>query len=121
MAKKFYLVAMVRGSGNNYYYSRGDNFDSEYIEGLALVKIDVENNLDFKGNWAIIDIASGLFLTSSKSKKKTIERYEELKLTKDLKEAIKHAREGETYRKKRLPEMEIEKKNWRESGYNVED
>lgn len=122
MAKKYkyYLVALHKWSGENYFYSRGEAFDSEYIEGLALVKIDEEKNLDFKGNYAIIDVASGLFVVSSKSKKKAIERYEELKKIKDLKEAITNARNGDTYKRKRIPEMEIEKQNWRASGYEVE-
>ena len=117
---KYYLVALHKWSGENYFYSRGEAFDSDYIEGLALVKIDEEKNLDFKGNWAIIDVASGLFVVSSKSKKKTLERYEELKKIRELKEAITNSRNDDTYKRKRIPDMEIKKQNWRASGYEVE-
>lgn len=120
MKKKYYLVAHYKGNGINYYYARGEAFDTEYVEGLAIVKIDEENNLDFKGNWSIIDVASGLFVVSYKSKKKVLERYDELKNSRNIKEAITNARNGKTYKTKRVPEMEIEKANWRASGYEVE-
>lgn len=120
MAKKYYLVSLIRDSEVIYYYARGEAFDSDYIEGLALVKIDIEKNLDFKGNYAIIDVASGLFLYSSRSKKKVLKFYEERKKAFNLKESIINARNGDTYRRKRIPEMEVEKQNWRASGYDVE-
>ena len=116
MKKKYYLVALR----DNYYYARGEDFDTDYIEGLALVRVDEEKNLDFKGRWLIIDIASGLSVSASTSKKKVLKSYEELKEMRDLKEAIINARNGKTYKTKRIPEMEIEKKNWRASGYEVE-
>ena len=116
MTKKYYLTRTVK---DGFLYARGLPFAEESIKGLALVRIDLYKDLDFKGDWSIIDIPSGLSVYTSRTKKRVIEFWTRNADT--LIEKIAHAREGEIYNRKKLPEMEIEKKNWREYGYNVED
>lgn len=116
MKYKYYLARTIR---DGFLYARGDSFASEDIEGLALVKLDLYKDLNFKGNWTLIDVKSGLSVYNSLSRKKIIEFW--TKNCDRLIIAIKSARAGETYRNKRLPELEKEKQLWRESGYNVED
>ena len=116
MAKKYYLTRTVK---DGFLYARGLPFAEESIKGLALVRIDLYKDLDFKGDWSIIDIPSGLSVYTSHTKKRVIEFWTRNSDT--LIEKIAHAREGEIYNRIRIPEMKIEKKNWRESGYSVED
>lgn len=119
MAKKYkyYLVRMT----NEFYLARGEAIYQEEIEGLALVRIDeYRGTLAFKGQWTIIDVASGLNVgIASFSKKKVVDNLVS-RWSDEFKERILHARKGETYLQKRIPEMDIEKKNWRASGYEVE-
>ena len=116
MKYKYYLARTV---ADGFLYARGDYFASEDIEGLALVRLDLFKDLNFKGNWSIIDIKSGLSIYTSHSRKRVLEFWTEN--CDRLLEKIKLARKGDTYKNKRLPELEIEKKLWRESGYNLED
>ena len=115
MAKKYYLVRTIR---DGFVYARGDAFDVD-IEGLALVRLDEYKDLDFKGDWSIIDVATGLKVFANHSRKKLLEYYT-MRDFESLKLAIEKARQTDNY-KKRLEEAKIEKKNWRESGYFVED
>ena len=118
MAKK-YKYYLARSVKDGFLYARGLPFAEESINGLALVRTDLYKDLDFKGNWSIIDIPSGLSVYTSHSKKRVLEFWTQN--ADRLIPAIAQARKGETYIRKRIPEMEIEKKNWKESGYNVED
>lgn len=116
MKNKYYLTRSVK---DGFLYARGLPFAEESIKGLALVRVDLYKDLDFKGDWSIIDIPSGLSVYTSHTKKRVIEFW--TKNADMLIEKIAHAREGKIYNREIIPEMEIEKKNWRESGYSVED
>lgn len=115
---KYYLVRLI----DDYYLARGEEIYEDEIEGLALVRIDeYKGSLQFKGQWYIIDVASGLGVgvTPSLSKKKIVEQFTS-KYSEKYRELIFNARMNKTYLQKRIPEMNIEKEAWRKSGYEVE-
>ena len=127
MAKKYnyYLVRLIRPTDPNqcFLYARGEAFESDYLEGLALVRSsDVNDSLLFNGDYSIIDIKSGLFVKMGKSKKKVLDWWNEKKLDTefDLKGEISRARTTESY-KKNARFCSDEKKLWRKAGYRVED
>lgn len=107
----YYLARTHRG----FYYARGEAFEID-IKGLALVRIDEYKDLDFKGDWAIIDVDSGLYLFRALTRKRVLEIYQER--FEGLCEAIERSRSTDGY-KKRVQEAEIERKNWKESGYRL--
>ena len=109
MKSKNYLVRT-----NQYFVlSRGSEFECE-IQGLALVHLYETNEDKPKGVWAIIDIASGLFVSSNKIRKELLARWEVMKET--WIPRVLGARQTERYGK-RVLELHEEKKVWRESGY----
>ena len=113
MKKKNYLIANINGG---YNLAKGESFQCE-LEGLALVRFSIPNdNNVFKGDFAIIDIASGMFVTRSKSKKKLLERWEAQK--EFLLPRIVSARSLEKY-KDRVEDLENEARIWRISGYEI--
>ena len=122
---KYYLVRLIRPTDPNQYflYAKGESFESEYLEGLALVRSsDVNDSLLFNGDYSIIDTKSGLFVKMARSKKKLLEWWNEKKLDTefDLKGKISRARTSENY-KKNARFCSDEKELWRKSGYRVED
>ena len=114
MAKKYYLARTIR---DGFVYTRGEPYEID-VKGLALVRLDEYKDLNFKGDWSIIDIASGLEVLAYHSKKKLLEEYS--KRIEFLVDAIEKARSTDTY-KKRVEEAKAEKEIWRKSGYSVED
>ena len=112
MKNKNYLVAHTTAlRGITYVLSRGNEFE---YEGLALVHLYETNEDRPNGVWAIIDIASGLFISSAKTKKKLVERWNEMKQI--WIPRINGARKTESYGK-RIRDLNEEKRIWRESGY----
>ena len=115
--KKLFLVRMTPASQDAFVLAKGDLFES-IVEGLALVRLDKNNERTFKGLWSLIDIQSGLFVLKAKTQKKLLEAWEGRMLERNWKTAIEHARETSSY-KNRIKEMEVEVYNWRTSGYNI--
>ena len=115
MKYKYYIVRTIK---DGFLYARGQVFEVD-IKGLALVKSDEYKDLSFKGDWSIIDIATGLYLLKNHSRKKLLEAFtnRDFEL---LKSATEKARKTDSY-KKALKLAEDEKKVWRECGFAVED
>ena len=111
MKYKNYLVHNTRG----FQLSRGHIFEEG--ENLAIVRL-ASSPLEFKGEYSIIDIPSGLYVVHAKSKKKLLEKWNEKKEYSNIIDLIKRAREGSKYLD-RVLELNNEKKIWRESGYEV--
>lgn len=116
MKKLYFLARLKPGENDVFAYCKGELFESE-IPGLALVRMDENKELTFKGMFSIIDIRSGLFVMRDTSKKKLLEHYN-ARLSADFIEAINKARSTESYRE-RVRELQIEIDNWRKSGYSV--
>lgn len=111
---------LVRTRKDGFTLSRGHVFDYEgrTIDGLAIVRLATAP-LEFKGPYCIVDIASGLFvITGTTSKKKLLKIYEMKHRQGDIENAILLARESKVYLE-RVLELNEEKKNWRNSGYEV--
>lgn len=122
MAKK-YKYYLVRSIKDSFLYARGEAFETDYLEGLALVRLsDINDSLLFNGNYSIIDIKSGLSVFSMTSKKKLLEWWNEKKLDTefDLKEKIKRARTTDSY-KRAVNLINAEKVIRKASGFQVED
>ena len=117
MAKK-YKYYLVRSLKDGFLYARGEVFECD-IPGLALVKTDLYKDLNFKGDWSIIDIKTGLYVLKNHSRQKLLEAFtrRDFEL---LKSAIEKARITDNY-KKRSKEADKEKQLWRDSGYAVEE
>lgn len=116
MKKLYFLARLKPGENDVFAYCKGELFESE-IPGLALVRMDENKELTFKGIFSIIDIRSGLFVLKNTSKKKLLEEWNS-KLSIPFIDAINHARNTDTYRE-RVRELQIEIDNWRKSGYSV--
>lgn len=70
-------------------------------------------------NYAIIDVASGLYVIRATSKKKLLEAWKKKTSNPEFIEAIIKARKSDNYLK-RIEELTAEKRIWRESGYLIE-
>jgi len=117
MKYRYYLTRITGANQEpDYKLSRGEELE----HGLAIVRIDENQNLDFKGQWIVIDIASGLFVGYGRGKLGT--RKQLLIMYNDCKGYV-HKRVDEGRKlpryKKACEELEIEKKNWRASGYEI--
>lgn len=110
---------LVRTRQDGFTLSRGHVFDYEgrTIEGLAIVRLAIAP-LEFKGSYCIIDIASGLFVMTGSNKKKLLKVYEMKLKNGNIENAILKARDSKLYIE-RVLELNEEKKNWRNSGYEV--
>jgi hypothetical protein len=120
MAKKYKLYFTKVSAYEGYVLTKGEEFDSDYIEGLAIVRLpDKYDNCTFNRLYTIIDIASGLQTYSSISKKRLLEIWEKRKDGNGLKERIINARKRVRYTQ--LVEVaKEERKNWRKLGYILE-
>lgn len=124
MAKKYkYYLAKLFGSmdpNEGYLLARGEEFESDYVKGLAIVRLaDRNDNFIFNGVYSIIDIASGLKVFSAISRKRLLEIWEQRKDGDSLKEAIINARKKEGY-SHLVEDTKEERKIWRISGYILE-
>lgn len=124
MAKKYkYYLTKLYGSMNPtgaYGIARGEEFEGDYVEGLAIVRLsDKHDNFIFNGLYSIIDIASGLNIYSAISKKRLLEIWEQRKDGDGLKNRIINARKKERY-SHLVEDTKEERRNWRNSGYILE-
>ena len=104
----------MRYNGMKFKLARGYVFDPE--GRIALVRIYIDTEDKPKGDYFLIDIASGLFIIRNKSKNKLITDWENRLL--DLVPAIVKQRQTDTYFK-RVIELNEEKRIWRNSGYEM--
>lgn len=124
MAKKYkYYLAKLFGSmdpNEGYLLARGEEFESDYVKGLAIVRLaDRNDNSIFNGVYSIIDIATGLKIYSAISKKRVLEIWEQRKDGDELKKRIINARKRVKYAQ--IVEIAKEqRKNWRKLGYPIE-
>lgn len=109
MKNKNYLCRTTDGG---FFLARGEPLQED--NSLAVVRSWSEPIITPR--WSIIDIASGLFVIRASTKKKLIEKWEEVKEIKLPK--IKDARERNIYKAK-CEELEVEQHIWRESGYVI--
>lgn len=122
--KKNYIARLRPSSDPNEYFilTRGEEFPVEGLTGLALVRASIpgDNNI-FKGDWSIIDIASGLFVLKDSSKKKLLQKWSDRisDPDRDFINAIIKARLTESYRKHVILK-EDDVRVWRLSGYLIE-
>ena len=70
-------------------------------------------------NYAIIDVATGLFIVKSTSKKKVFEKWNKASSDTEFIKSIMKARYTKTYLI-RVEQLTAEKRIWRESGYLIE-
>ena len=107
MKYKNYLV--IKGKG--FFVARGTPLQDDRT--LAIVK---SLNEPIIPKYSIIDIASGMFIKRGNSKKKLLEYWEENKerLTSQI-----YVSRTKDYYIVRVLELNEEKKNWRNSGYEV--
>ena len=119
MTYKNYLLRMTRSSPSEFILGRGYKLEEE-IGGIALVRAqDLRDSCSFTGEYAIIDIPTGLFICKAKSKRKLLEKWDELTTYTDIYSAIKSVRAKEIYLT-RVAEASLEKDLWRKSGYKIE-
>lgn len=120
MAKKYKLYFTRVSAYEGYVLTKGEEFDSDYIEGLAIVRLpDKYDNCTFNRLYTIIDIASGLQTYSSISKKRLLEIWEKRKDGDSLKNRILASRKREMY----IHLVEVAKearREWRKLGYPIE-
>jgi len=107
---------LVRTSMEGFTLARGHVFEMEELQfkGLAVVRLAIAP-LEFTGPYSIIDINSGLFIIKANSKKKLIEKWKD---NVDYYEKVVEARKTDKYIE-RVLELNEEKKNWRNSGYDI--
>lgn len=107
---------------DTYVLTRGNIFEKDST--LAIVRADkIPNSLeqDFKGEWILLDIASGIQVLNAKSKPKLFEKLEQSTRWSSFRElqfAIEEAR-----RSKRIKDLTsqclAEKVIWRNAGYDI--
>ena len=117
MKYKNYLVRMAKAGESLFLLGRGN--EVEGYSDLAIVRIASERNpLVFDGGYAIIDIASGLFVVSANKKSNCLDKFNYRLINNDLERRIIEARKGEKYLH-RVFEANEERKVWRKSGYEI--
>ena len=109
MKYKNYLMTINRNGRKEFILARGHALEDDPT--LAVVKPWSE---EWNKKFSIIDIASGLGVISSSSKKELLKRYEERK--EEFAKRIPSARLTSTY-KTHCFELETEMNVWRISGY----
>lgn len=114
-----YLVRTAKTTELGFTLSRGHVFEMEglQVKGLAIVRLALAP-LEFTGPYSIIDINSGLFIIQANSKKKLIEKWKDKVDYSNIEDRILEARKTDKYIE-RVLELNEEKKNWRNSGYEV--
>lgn len=106
---------LIRLNNEDFALARGYKFEEG--ENLAIVRLST-SPLEFKGDYSIIDIPSGLKVIREKTKKKLLEKWIYKRDYFNILEAISKAREGSKYLD-RVTELNNEKKVWRTSGYEI--
>ena len=114
-----YLVRIAKTAELGFTLARGHvlEYEGQTIQGLAVVRLAVAP-LEFLGPYAIIDINSGLFVIQAKSKKKLLEKWKDKIDYCNIEDRILEARKTDKYID-RVLELNNEKKNWRNSGYEI--
>lgn len=115
MKYKNYLTRVHRCYQTDFVLARGK--EVEGYSDLAIVRLST-SPLVFDGNFAIIDINSGLFICSDSKRSKCLEKFNYKLIHNNLERAIIEARKGEKYAQ-RCRELKDEIKVWRESGYEI--
>lgn len=109
MKNKNYLC---RKSDGGFFLARGEPLP----EDASLAVVSSWSEPIVTPRWSIIDIASGLFVVRDTTKKKLLEKWEQVKDSKIS--AIKVARQTDFYLKS-CESLEVEQHIWRESGYEL--
>ena len=108
---------LVRTSKEGFTLARGHEFLDTQVGGLAIVRLSTAP-LEFTGCYSIIDVASGLYVITATSKKKLIQKWKDKIEYYNVEDSIKRSRETDKYLD-RVLELNAEKKNWRNSGYDL--